>query len=124
MSTDFVKVQAEVMNGMQALGQGLPDVMGSFSKLHAAAVRPGALTSATKELMALAIAIAIRCEGCIACHVKDALEFGATPEEIEETIGVAILMGGGPAVVYGAEAREALEQFRAQGGEQGGEQQA
>ena len=63
--------------------------------------------------MALAIAIAIRCEGCIAYHVHDAIAAGATREEIAETIGVAVMMGGGPAAVYGAEALEAAGQFGA-----------
>ena len=71
----------------------------------------GALPPKIKELMALAIAVAIHCEGCIAYHVHDALYAGATREEIVETIGVAVMMGGGPAAVYGAEALEAVAQF-------------
>lgn len=59
----------------------------------------------------MGIAISVRCDGCIAFHVKDALSSGASSEEIMETIGVAIMMGGGPSVVYGCEAMEALSQF-------------
>jgi AhpD family alkylhydroperoxidase len=66
-----------------------------------------------KELIALGIGIAVRCDGCIAYHVHDALRAGATHQEIVETIGVAVLMGGGPAAMYGSEALEALEQFEA-----------
>ena len=72
------------------------------------------MSSKTKELISLGIAITVRCEGCISYHVHDALKAGATAEEIVETIGVAILMGGGPAMVYGCEALEALEQFLTQ----------
>lgn len=61
----------------------------------------------------MAIAIAMRCDGCIAFHVRDAIKAGATRDEVLETIGVAIVMGGGPSVVYGVEAQEALEQFSA-----------
>lgn len=111
MSKDFTQIHAAVLNGMGALGRDLPDLMQGFGTVHKAAVAPGALSTKDKELQSLAIAIAIRCEGCIACHVKDALAAGATRDEVIETIGVAILMGGGPSVVYGAEAREALEQF-------------
>ena len=57
------------------------------------------------------MAIALRCDGCITLHVGDAINAGASSEEILETIGVAVLMGGNPAVVYGCEAMEALEQF-------------
>lgn len=56
--------------------------------------------------MALGFSIVVRCEGCIACHVKDAMQAGATRGEVIETIGVAVMMGGGPSVVYGIEARE------------------
>lgn len=93
------------------LGKQLPEPMASFAKLHTQAVANGALTTRVKELMALAISIVVRCDGCIAYHVHDALAAGATREEVLETIGVAVMMGGGPAVVYGAEAFEALGQF-------------
>jgi AhpD family alkylhydroperoxidase len=89
----------------------IPDTMAGFGELHANAVSKGALDTKTKELMALSIAIAVHCNGCIAFHVHDALKAGASREEIVETIGVAILMGGGPAMVYGCEALEALDQF-------------
>ena len=61
----------------------------------------------------MAIGISVHCDGCIAYHVHDALNAGATREEVVETIGVALMMGGGPSVVYGCEALEALEQFEA-----------
>ena len=89
----------------------MPDTMAGFGALHAAAVAPGALETKTKELIALGIGISVRCNGCIAFHVHDALHAGASRAEILDTIGVAILMGGGPSMVYGCEALEALEQF-------------
>jgi AhpD family alkylhydroperoxidase len=79
--------------------------------MHASAVTPGALDRHVKELMALAVAISVHCQGCVAYHVHDALDAGATREQVIETIGVAVMMGGGPAVVYGAEALAALDQF-------------
>ncbi len=97
---------------MGELGSGIPTTMGCFSKLHEKASETGSLDVKTKELIALGIAIAIRCDGCIAFHVHDALAAGATENEIMETIGVAILMGGGPAVMYGCETLEALKQFQ------------
>ena len=57
----------------------------------------------------------MRCDGCIAFHVHDSLDAGATTAEISETIGVAVMMGGGPALVYGCEALEAVEQFQLAG---------
>lgn len=95
------------------LGRELPGTMLGFGKLHEEAVADGALKKGTKELVALGIAIAVHCDGCIAYHVHDAMETGATQGEIAETVGVAVLMGGGPSVVYGAEAMEAVDQFEA-----------
>ena len=73
---------------------------------------PGVLTASSKELIALGIAVATNCEGCITIHVHDALKAGASAEEVSEAIGVAIVMGGGSAAVSGTEAIEALQQFK------------
>jgi len=96
---------------MGALGKELPRTMSGFMSLHKAASSDGALDTKTKELISLAIGITVRCNGCIAFHIHDAIQAGASRQEILETIGVAILMGGGPSVVYGTEALEALDQF-------------
>ncbi|HCM04718.1 MAG TPA: carboxymuconolactone decarboxylase family protein [Oceanospirillales bacterium] len=89
--------------------------MQGFGALHEAAIKPGALDSKTKELISLGIAITVRCDGCIAFHVHDALSAGASEEEIAETVSVAILMGGGPSMVYGIEAMQAMSQYQEQG---------
>ena len=93
------------------LNQAIPDTMQGFHALHKAAVAPNTVSTKTKELIALGIAITVRCDGCIAFHIQDALKAGATRNEIVETLGVAILMGGGPALMYACEALEALKQF-------------
>lgn len=93
------------------LSMSQPALMETFWTLHKKAVGDGALDTKMKELMALAISVAARCDGCIAHHVYDALKAGATKEEITETLGVAVLMGGGTSVVYATHAMEALEQF-------------
>ena len=100
---------------MGALGKEIPGPMAGFAKLHEQSMADGALSAKTKELIALAIAITVRCDGCIAYHVHDALHSGATRPEIVEAIGVAVMMGGGPSTIYGAEALMALEQFEALG---------
>ncbi len=93
------------------LGQELPGPMSGFARLHRKAVEEGALSAKTKELMALAISIAVHCEGCIAYHTHDAVAAGLTRQELLETIGVAILMGGGPASMYAVHAMDAIDQF-------------
>lgn len=82
-----------------------------FVKMHQATGEDKALTSKTKELIALGIAITIRCEGCIAFHVQGALKAGATKDEIVETIGVSVVMGGGPSIVYGDKAYKAMNEM-------------
>ena len=114
MEQDHVEYRKKLQQLSKQLATKLPDPMHAFSNLHKTTIADGALTSKTKELIALGIAITVRCEGCISYHVSDALHAGASAEEIVETIGVAILMGGGPAMVYGCEALEALEQFLAE----------
>ncbi len=96
------------------LSAQLPRPMAGFAELHTAAMADGALNTKTKELIALGIAIAVRCDGCISYHVHDAIAAGAARDEIVETIGISVLMGGGPAMVYGAEALDALDQFESE----------
>jgi len=100
---------------MEKLGLEIPGVMQGFSALHESSLKSGALDNKTKELIALGIAITVRCDGCISFHVHDAMQAGASKEEIAETVSVAILMGGGPSVVYGIEAMQALSQYQEQG---------
>lgn len=114
MTTDYPSRRAELVSGFGDLNRALPGVGSGFGQLHKEALGDGALSTATKELMALSIAIALRCDGCIAFHVHDALYAGASRPEIEEAIGVAVMMGGGPSMVYGADAHRALEQFESE----------
>jgi AhpD family alkylhydroperoxidase len=89
----------------------IPGVYEGFSQLHAAAFADGQVDKKTKELIALAIAIAVRCDGCIASHARGAAVNGATETEVAETIGVAISMSGGPGTVYGPRALSAFRDF-------------
>jgi len=111
MSHDWKNTAEELTGLMQDFGKSHPDVAKAFSQLARAADKDGAMSTKDKELMALAIGVAIRCEGCIAFHAKAAAEYGATREEVVETIGVCLYMGGGPSFVYGAPALEAFDSF-------------
>jgi AhpD family alkylhydroperoxidase len=96
---------------LQKLTEALPDAMPAFARLEATTIAHGALPAKSKVLIALAIGIAGRCDGCAAFYVQKALREGATREEILEAMGVAVLMGGGPAAVYAAHGLEALDEF-------------
>jgi len=108
---DHSKHYNDLLRLVSELGSQMPETIAGYNNLHKASLAAGVLTSKTKELIALGIAITMRCDGSIALHVHDALSASATSEEIIETIGVAILMGGDPALVSGCEALEALNQF-------------
>ncbi len=111
MTTDYRSRREELVRGLGRLGEAQPELMSGFAALHSAAASDGVLDAKTKELIALATAITAHCDGCIAFHTHDAISAGATREEIAEAIGVAVLMGGGPAVVYGSDALDAADQF-------------
>jgi AhpD family alkylhydroperoxidase len=95
------------------LRHAIPGVYEGYKQLHDAARAAGALDAKTKELIALAIAVSKQCDGCIAAHAHGAVLKGASPEEAAEAIGVAFLMNGGPATVYGARAFDAFNEFYA-----------
>jgi AhpD family alkylhydroperoxidase len=111
MTTDYIDYRNHLEERLAQFGKEMPGPMTGFARLHKKAVEDGALNGKTKELMALAISIAIRCEGCIAYHVHDAIQAGATRSELLETLGVALFMGGGPASIYAAHAMDAIDQF-------------
>lgn len=98
---------------MAELRKGMPEAAAGFAGLAKAAIAPGALDAKTKELIALAIGITARCDGCLAYHARAAARLGATREEIIETIGVSVYMGGGPSMIYGAEALAAFDALSA-----------
>ncbi|MCK9326980.1 MAG: carboxymuconolactone decarboxylase family protein [Bacteroidales bacterium] len=108
---NFKEQAQRVYNFIGTLSKEHPKVAEGFMALNKGAEADNVLSKKVKELLALSIAIAIRCEGCIACHVKAALEAGATQEEIVETIGVTISMGGGPSIVYGEKAYQAMKEM-------------
>ena len=105
------QVQDELRPHARELRRMIPEVYRGFASLHDAALAPGALDTRTKELIALAIAVSSECDGCIAAHAHAAVRHGATLEEAAETIGVTILMNGGPATIYGPRAFAAFSEF-------------
>jgi AhpD family alkylhydroperoxidase len=111
MSKDFAQIANDVITGVGMIRQGAPDTMKAFGALSTAATASKAIDTKTKELMALAIGIAVHCDDCVAYHTKMAHQHGATREELAETVALAVYMGGGPAAVYGGDALRAYDQF-------------
>lgn len=102
-----------ISSSMAGLRQDIPEVMKGFGALAHAATQDGALDKKAKELIALAIGVAVRCDGCIGFHMQALLKLGASKAEIEETLGMAVYMGGGPSLMYAAHAMQAYDQMTA-----------
>lgn len=107
----YTDVIDDLKEPTRSLSQATPEVWNGFAQLHKAAVADGALSAKVKELMAMAIAVVKHCDGCIAYHAKAAARRGATSEEVAEALGVALLMDGGTASVYGPRAWDAYREF-------------
>lgn len=113
MLKDWQAMATDLSGDIRSLRAGAPEVMKGFAALAQAALKAGALDTRTKELIALAIAVATRCDGCIAFHAEAAMKQGASRAEVLETMGMAIYMGAGPSAMYAAQALEAFDQFSA-----------
>jgi len=111
MAADWIGMIKNLRSGLREMRSGAPDVMKAFAGLAQAALQKNALDTKTKELIALAISVAVRCDDCIAFHAKAAVDQGASSDEVLETLGMAIYMGGGPSAMYAAHALEAYQQF-------------
>jgi len=95
----------------RTLREAIPDVYRGFTSFSQAAFSPGALGSKSKELIGLAVAVALQCDGCVASHARSAAKAGASRQEAAEAIGVAMMFLGGPGTVYGPRAYDAFCEF-------------
>lgn len=111
MSKSFVEVTKHVSANLPNLRKDVPEVTKAFGQLAKAATEDGVLDKKTKELIAVALAVASRCDACIGFHVKALIELGATRQELSETLGMCVYLGGGPSLMYSAEALAAFDEF-------------
>jgi AhpD family alkylhydroperoxidase len=110
--TSARQTQKELTGLGRALRDAIPGVYAGYAQLHDAAINEdGALPARIKELIALAIAVTRECDGCIAAHARAAARRGASAQEVAETMGVAILMNGGPGTVWAPRAYAAFAEF-------------
>jgi AhpD family alkylhydroperoxidase len=111
MTGKFAERIADVDGYVGQLLQLVPDSVKAYGGLSKAAQAPGALDHKTKELIALAISVATRCDGCIAYHARNSVRAGATRQEIAEMLAVTLQMGGGPSMIHAADALRAFDEF-------------
>jgi len=114
MSMDCAQAAEDVVQSSAALTKGIPEAMAGFAALGKGAYGDKVLSRKFKELIALALGVAARCDGCVAYHAKKVADLGATREEVVEVLGVCVQMGGGPSMVYGGEALRAYDGFMAE----------
>ncbi|CAM3960811.1 AhpD family alkylhydroperoxidase [Kerstersia gyiorum] len=119
MTNSYKQLTQDVMANLVPLHKGVPQVMKGFGEMGKSAIANGALDAKTKELIALAVGVAARCDGCIAFHTKALIKLGATEAEVHEALGVAIYMGGGPSAMYASNAVAAFNEFSALAGNSG-----
>lgn len=111
MSKSFVTLTRDVAQGMKALRQEIPETMQGFDAMAKSALRGGTIDELHKELIALAVGVASRCDACIGFHVKALIRLGVSREQLMETLGICTYMGGGPTLMYAAEAVRAYDEF-------------
>lgn len=113
MSKQYKEITQSISKSMGELRKAIPDVMTGFGAMAQGATKDGVLDKKTKELVALALGVSAHCDGCIGFHTQALHKLGATREEVTEVLGMAIYMGGGPSLMYAAEALEAFDQASA-----------
>jgi AhpD family alkylhydroperoxidase len=111
MNKNYPEITQRISGSMKTLRKDIADTMQGFSAMAQAATKDGALDKKTKELIALAIGVSTRCDGCIGFHSEALVKLGTTRAEFEEVLGMAVYMGGGPSLMYAADALIAYDQF-------------
>jgi AhpD family alkylhydroperoxidase len=105
---DWVNYQKELQKGVGQIGRLSPETLKGYMALSQAGAKTGQLDAKVRELMALAVAVALRCDGCITVHTAQAVKLGATEAEVAEALGVAVAISAGAAMVYSARTLDAL----------------
>jgi AhpD family alkylhydroperoxidase len=109
MAEDVKQFFDEFKTSAGKMAKLIPDGSSAFQQLFAKTMNEGKLPVKQKELIALAVGLAVRCEPCIKLHVQKSLAAGATKEEILETVQVVLMMGGGPVYTYIPKVIETIE---------------
>lgn len=112
-SKSFKQITQDLNKAIATFRVAQPGTMEGFSAMAKSALEPGVLSAIDKELIALSIGVAARCDGCLGFHVRALVRLGASREQLMEALGVAVYMGGGPSLMYAAESVRAWEEFTA-----------
>jgi AhpD family alkylhydroperoxidase len=109
MMLDWNAYQRQLMTTIGQIAHSSPDITRGYQTLSGAAAKTGHFDAKTRELIALAVAVTLRCDGCITFHTDAAVKAGATKEELVEVLGVAISVNAGAALVYSSRTIDAFD---------------
>jgi len=112
MMLDWNVYRQQLAVGVKDLGQLSPDTIKGYIELSSAGQKKNLLGAKTRELIALAVAVTLRCDGCITVHTEAAIKNGATREEIAEALGVATTVNAGAALVYSTRVMDAFKEHQ------------
>ena len=113
MSTSYRDLTRDISAELGKLRTEIPDTLQAFHALGKAASAEGALDKKTKELIAVALSVAARCDPCVGFHLQALVKLGATRAELADVLAMAVYMGGGPSLMYAAKASAAFDEFSA-----------
>ena len=113
MSTYYTDLTRGISAELGKLRGEIPDALQAFHALGKSASAVGALDKKTKELIAVALSVAARCDPCVGFHTQALVKLGATRAELAETLAMAVYMGGGPSLMYAAKTSAAFDEFSA-----------
>jgi AhpD family alkylhydroperoxidase len=111
MMLDWNEYRRQLAAGVKEVGQLSPDTIKGYIELSSAGQKKNVLGAKVRELIALAVAVTARCDGCIAVHTEAAIKHGATKEEIAEALGVTVAVNAGAALVYSARVMDAVNEY-------------
>ena len=111
---NYLDITRDISAGLRELRKDVPEPLAGFSQLTKEAMKEGVLDKKTKEFIAMALGVAARCDGCLGFHAEALVKLGATRQELAEVLAVAVQRGGGPSLMYAADAMTAFLQFEAQ----------
>ena len=111
MTKNYAEITRSISTSLRSWRGDSPALVDGFNALSEAALAAGALDKKTKELIALALGVGAHCDACLGFHARALVKLGATRAEVEDALAVAVYMGGGPSLMYAAEALSAFEQF-------------
>ena len=113
MDKQYKALTNSISAGLKQMRHGAPEAMQAFAMLSSSATKDGVLDKKTKELIALALGVAAHCDGCIGFHTQTLVKLGVSKQALIEALGMAVYMGGGPSLMYAADAITAYDQASA-----------